>query len=229
MNATAKRAAQLVLLVAVPSPVALGFLFWRWRQRKADVKTLTDTLRAGLPGVGQAYAPDIAAAAVATAPAELGPDAQERWAFLLAGVVSRESAFGVLLRPRGPNGLGDFGHGHGLGQVDDRFNAAEPDWSKKRLAHIASGDWTDPTKHLLFCARYLRHLWDRLSSVEDLGERLRAAAAAYNAGLPAVQAQFAQGNDPDAATTHRDYGADVLARAEKFASGAAEGEGEAVA
>jgi len=227
VNAKAKRAAPLLLVVLPGGAIAAAaWVAWRRWKKGTLVRTLTDVLRAGLPDVGRAYADDLAAAAADTYPDAVDVTA---WAFFLSGIISRESGFGIYLRPRGPNGLGDGGHGHGLGQVDDRDNPDEPEWSARRAAHIASGDWTDSAKHLLFCAQLLRHLWDGLEETEQDGtaralgyeERLSATAAAYNAGLPRVADAIASGMSPDTRTTHGDYGADVLSRAGQFTTAAA--------
>ncbi len=225
----AKRYAPILLVVLPGGLVAAAGIFaWRAWRRRARVRDLTVQLqtsfaqleqtapRSGdrlVAGLARIYAAELAAAAVATSPADVDP---ERWAFFFAGVIARESGFGAYLTPRGPNGLGDGGHGHGLGQVDDRWNEAEPEISALRLQHIESGDWTDPEKHLLFCAELLRRLWDQLEQLNLEDERLQATAAAYNAGAPRVLALLAQGLSPDSATTGGNYGADVLTRADTF-------------
>jgi hypothetical protein len=220
VNARAKRALPVVALV-LPGGAALvgGFALWRYFRRRAMTRDLTARLVAGLDTYGQLYAAELAAAAVATCPGGVDLD---RWAFTFAGVISRESNFGAFLSPRGPNGLGDYGHGHGLGQVDDRWNDDEPEWSQKRMDHLASGDWTDPERHLLFCAQLLAHCFDELGAENlDGDERLRAAAASYNAGVPAVSAAIANGGDFDRVTTQHNYGADVLRRATNYQQRAA--------
>lgn len=239
-----------VLLVVLPGGSILAGAVWWWRRRKAAaVKDLADQLRQAFSpkskgqADGSAYADDFALAAYATAPSSLTPF---KWGVFLGAIVSRESQFGLLLTPRGPNGTGDFGHGRGLGQVDDRDRsdrlqaqldaltddnrdqfapAIERELARTqlRLEHIESGEWTDPTKHLLFVAKYARDYFD---SVEDLAagdvdEQLRIAAAAYNAGELAVRQKAAAGADVDVATTGKDYGADVERRADDFTSRAA--------
>jgi len=58
--------------------------------------------------------------------------------FLLYAIGARESGWGSYLTPKGPGGTGDYGHGRGLMQIDDRSNQA---W-------LAANDWRDPLVNL---------------------------------------------------------------------------------
>ena len=216
----ARERAQTIVLFALPGGLVLGggYLAFRWYKRRRLVLNLSQSLRAGLSEIGRLYADELAEAAAASCPPDVDP---QTWAFTFAGIIERESGFGAFLSPRGPNGLGDYGHGHGLGQVDDRWNSDEPELSRRRMRHLESGDWTDPRKHLTFCAvEVFRRAYDQLPQLGG-DERLKAAAAAYNAGAPAVLDALSLGADPDSVTTKKNYGRDVLARAASFAERAA--------
>lgn len=210
-----RRGLLLGALVLLPggSVVAGGWwLYRRWR-----VKTLADKLDSVLPPRLAQWAPQLADAADASCPSAVRLDG---WALAFAGIVDRESGGGVELTPRGPAGTGDEGHGHGLGQVDDRPARAgrsdyEQQLGRKRLAHIASGDWKVPSKHLRFCAvEIFRGAFDQFSDLVDVDVRLAAAVAAYNAGVDHVRAALDKGQDPSSVTTGDDYASDVLARSD---------------
>jgi membrane-bound lytic murein transglycosylase MltF len=127
---------------------------------------------------------------------------------IIAGIISRESRFGLLLDPRKPGGnpagTGDNGHGHGLMQIDDRFHRE----------FIRRGQWTDPAANIAYGVRVLTEYYDWLSDHAELrGDDLEAAAiAAYNCGPGNVRKSLEQGRHWDARTTGGDYSADVLAR-----------------
>ena len=106
------------------------------------------------------------------------------------------------------NIVGDGGHGHGIMQIDNR---SFPAWcrSKKWLdvqEGVRMGAWVLLTK--LNDARSLN------VPEKDLS---RVAIASYNAGRPAIKAYLDHGN-PDMPTTGHNYSADVLKRAEVFAT-----------
>jgi soluble lytic murein transglycosylase-like protein len=130
---------------------------------------------------------------------------------LLAAVIDRESLGGDALKPKGPAGTGDGGHGRGLGQIDDRSHASF------LAAKFDSGAplWQDPTFNVLYAAKLLRKNLDRF------GEE-GPAVAAYNCGPGNVRAALARlpagasADDRLAAvdqrTAHRNYASDVLRR-----------------
>ncbi len=137
---------------------------------------------------------------------------------LIAGIGSRESNWGLILRPRGPEGTGDFppgrviGHGRGLMQIDD---GAFPGW-------IATNKWKEAEENIRFGCQVLldnKKFFER--SLSGTGALLlRATVTAYNAGSGNVKAAIRAGRDVDSVTTGRDYSKDVLNRAgwyQKFA------------
>lgn len=92
-------------------------------------------------------------------------------AVVLAAIMDRESLGGDALVPRGPTGSGDFGHGRGLMQIDDR---AHP-------AFVATGLWQEPAFAVLYGARLLRQNLDAFQGDYP------AAIGAYNAGAKRVR------------------------------------------
>lgn len=144
---------------------------------------------------------------------------------LIAGIGSRESGWGLLLRPTGPGGTGDFaarrfptafrasalppdgGFGRGLMQID--FDAFE---------FARTGNWKDPQANIDFGCKVLKGNVDLLARKTSLqGSALfRAAIAAYNSGAGNVLQAIRDGRDIDFYTTGRNYSADVLNRAGFF-------------
>jgi peptidoglycan hydrolase-like protein with peptidoglycan-binding domain len=143
----------------------------------------------------------------------------------LAGIGSRESGWGLLLKPRGPAGTGDFGKrkfpaqfrqgplppdggfGRGLMQID--FDAFE---------FARTGNWQDPQANIEFGCQVLK---DNVNLLQEKTDRqgitlLQAAVAAYNCGTRNVLQAIRDGRDIDFYTTGRDYSADVLNRAGFF-------------
>ena len=106
------------------------------------------------------------------------------------------------------NIIGDGGHGHGLGQIDDR---SYPAW-------CATSRWKDPEVSLHMAAYVLsRKLHEiQVSPSIPVADRIRVALAAYNCGSKkAVPAYFS--GMPDKFTTGHDYSKDVLTRERVFA------------
>lgn len=147
---------------------------------------------------------------------------------LIGGVGSRESNWGLILKPTGsgPAGTGDFarrrpkpplrtgalppdggGFGRGLMQIDfDAFPFAR------------TQDWKDAKKNILFGCEVLGNnlqLMKRRTNLEGR-ELLRAALAAYNSGPGNVLTAIRDGRDVDFFTAGRDYSKDVLNRAGWF-------------
>lgn len=150
---------------------------------------------------------------------------------VISGIGSRESGWGTspLLKPKGPSGTGDWakrkprsspplrgnlpadgqGFGRGLMQID---------WDSHEFAR--TGNWRSPRENILYGAKTL---YNKLNFLEKSGVNLsqasllRAGIASYNAGegnilkvLRNPQRGIDHVDDP---TAHRNYSADVLARA----------------
>jgi soluble lytic murein transglycosylase-like protein len=162
-----------------------------------DIELATQ-LHDALPGRIGVWAKEIASAAMATAPADVGP---MLWALVLAAIMDRESGGGRYLIPYGPGGVGDRGHGRGLMQIDDRDRPPFPG----RAAFVRGVEWKDPAKNIMFGARVLATYYDHASG------HLGRAIAAYNAGPVAFTAK-----DPDSVTTGKNYSRDVLARVDHY-------------
>jgi len=146
-------------------------------------------------------------------------------AALIAGIGSRESAWGLALTPKGPGGTGDFikrayptpfrrgalppqgGYGRGLMQID--FDAHE---------FARTGPWQDPEQNIRYGCKVLadnRAFFERRMNLAGQA-LLRASLAAYNCGPGNVQKALAAGLDVDYYTAHRDYSAGTLNRAGYF-------------
>ena len=130
--------------------------------------------------------------------------------WLLLAIIDRESGGGVYLSPRGPGGVGDSGHGHGLGQIDDRT------WAQWLSTH----DWTDPEINIGKAGEILAA---NLSIFSDQWDPEACAIAAYNCGPAKVWRAILSGIDQgdklahvDAGTTGGNYVADVRRRRDLF-------------
>ncbi|MDD5062776.1 MAG: transglycosylase SLT domain-containing protein [Candidatus Marinimicrobia bacterium] len=139
---------------------------------------------------------------------------------IIAGVGSRESHWGLALKPKGPEGTGDFslrqgslspdglGWGKGLLQIDSYWH------------DFAKGDlWKIPQENIMYGVSLLsKNLLDlrraalSRSEIQVLTDDgiLRAAIAGYNAGISAIKRAICAGRSIDSCTTGRDYSADVL-------------------
>jgi hypothetical protein len=145
---------------------------------------------------------------------------------IIAGIGSRESHWGLALRPPGPDGTGDFtprrfpaqhrdgsmppdglGFGRGLMQIDFDFHE-----------FARTGNWRDPEKNIMYGVKLLhdfRKLIAHRTELTDL-ELLRAAIASYNAGPGRVLRAIRLKLDIDHFTSGGDYSRDVLSRAGFF-------------
>ncbi len=150
---------------------------------------------------------------------------------VICGIGSRESHWGLALRPEGPGGRGDFakrkprpprtglepndgpGYGRGLMQIDY-------DWHE----FARTGNWQDPRANIMYACTVLnsarRFFTDRGVPNHLM---LRAILAAYNAGATAtygcveeIMNNQADVDEVDCKTTGRDYSRDVLNRAGWF-------------
>ncbi len=145
---------------------------------------------------------------------------------VLGGLGSRESNWGLALKPAGTGGTGDFarrsaptrfrqdalppdggGFGRGLMQID--FDAHE---------FARTGNWQDPQQNILYGCKVLADCLSFFQRKENLQGKLllRAALAAYNCGPGNVLKAIRNGLDVDFYTAHRDYSEDVLNRAGFF-------------
>ena len=145
---------------------------------------------------------------------------------VIAGLGSRESQWGLALKPPEAGGTGDFvvrksrtpfrpaalppdggGFGRGLMQID--YDAFE-------FARI--GKWKDPRENILFACQVLADCREAIRQQAGLDgiKLLRGTLAAYNAGTKRVLEAVQQGADLDSVTTGRNYSADVLSRAGWF-------------
>ena len=146
-------------------------------------------------------------------------------AAVVAGIGSRESGWGLLLKPAGPEGTGDFGprkfptafrtgglpsdggFGRGLMQIDfDAYDFAR------------TGNWKDPKANISCGCSILKDnlaLLGRKTSLTGAA-LLQASIAAYNCGAGNVLQAIHDSRDIDFYTTGRNYSADALNRAGFF-------------
>lgn len=139
---------------------------------------------------------------------------------ILCGLGSRESHWGLALKPPNPGGRGDFarrpprgarttpeppdggGYGRGLMQIDY-------DWHE----FARTGAWYDPKENIFYACVVLdqaRTFLIKKGLPQEL--LLRGILAAYNGGATAAWNAYRGGLDIDANTTGRDYSKDVLNR-----------------
>lgn len=143
---------------------------------------------------------------------------------IIVGLVSRESAWGLSLTPKGPSGTGDFaprtnkyavdglppdglGWGRGLCQHDYRWNKFARD-----------GDWADARINILEGAKLLNNNRILLKAKLDLNgdDLMRATLASYNAGPDAPIKAVKNNLDIDFYTTGKNYSWAVMKRAKFF-------------
>jgi len=139
--------------------------------------------------------------------------------WVIAGLGSRESHWGLALIPKGPGGSGDGGHGLGLMQIDSRSHE-----------FARTGPWSDAEKNIEYGCQVLRQSLEVIKRrcTNSLGEAavkyyqpdmlISYGLAAYNAGPLAVLTAIREGRDCDSCTTGGDYSSDVLNRAGWFQS-----------
>jgi len=108
--------------------------------------------------------------------------------------------------------VGDFGHGRGVFQIDDRFHH---DWLAEHGAAFP-GELPPIADAAELAATMLADAIAIVREHELAGDAVtKFAASAYNAGLGGALAGLRRG-DSDLETTGRDYGADVVARMHSF-------------
>ena len=156
-------------------------------------------------------------------------DAAKQYKFqasVIGGIGSRESHWGLTLKPPGPEGTGDFierrfptGHRDGpLPSDDGGFGRGlmQIDYDYHEFAR--TGNWKEPKENISYGAKILhdlRRYFERQTNLQSL-DLLRAAIAAYNTGPHRVLKTIRKGLDPDLYTTGGDYSTDVLSRAGFF-------------
>jgi peptidoglycan hydrolase-like protein with peptidoglycan-binding domain len=147
-------------------------------------------------------------------------------AALIGGIGSRESGWGLSLKPAGPGGTGDsaarraptqfrtgplppdnLGYGRGLMQID---------YDSQELAR--TGNWQDPAQNIPAGCKILTGFRDLLQHRTSLtgADLIRAAVASYNSGPGRVLTAIQSKQDVDFFTAGRDYSKDVLNRAGWF-------------
>ena len=132
---------------------------------------------------------------------------------MLSAICWRESLFGAALTPPGPAGTGDFGHGRGLMQIDDR-------WHKD---FVAGELWKDAQANIIKGAEILHDALGFFVQRGYSGPKLWSCAiSAFNAGCSAVLKAVTteKPGDPDSPTTGRNYSRDVLSKAEMISKSA---------
>lgn len=166
--------------------------------------------------------------------------------FAIFAIGDRESLWGTsrALDVQGPGGRGDFGHGHGLMQLDDRDASND--------AIIKSGAWRDPYQNVRHAAKKLRakmRFFESRSVISGLADGSRiylgpqsaaarrvqpgwypdprpltgaalhaATIAAYNTGEGNVVRSLAVGRPAEFTSAGGDYVTDVASRASRVAA-----------
>lgn len=141
---------------------------------------------------------------------------------IMLGIGSRESHWGLFLKPAGAAGTGDAtkrrfptayrtdalppdggGYGRGLLQID--FDAHE---------FARTGNWKDPNENIKYGCKVLVDTYNFIKRKTTLAGRdaLQAALAGYNCGAGNVLSAIRDGRDIDFYTAGRDYSKDVLNR-----------------
>lgn len=144
---------------------------------------------------------------------------------VICGIGSRESHWGLALKPSGPSGRGDFarrrpkgdrktaeppdgpGYGRGLMQID--YDSHEFARGKK---------WPIPRENIMYGGKVLNDARAYLRGRVELSteQMLRAILASYNGGAGAALRALKAGKDVDSITTGNDYSRDVLSRSGWF-------------
>ncbi|NXL84787.1 LYG protein, partial [Alectura lathami] len=116
---------------------------------------------------------------------------------VIAGIISRESHAGTILK----NGWGDGGNGFGLMQVDKRHHRPEGTWNGE--THIRQG-----TKILISKIKEIQQKFPHWTK----NQQLKGGIAAYNFGSKNVRSYERM----DIGTLHNDYSSDVVARSQYY-------------
>jgi hypothetical protein len=107
----------------------------------------------------------------------------------------------VQVETSGNNVIGDYGHGHGLMQIDDRSHKA---WLETH------DNGLDPESNIDYGSAILR------ANIDYFNGDVRAGVAACNCGAATVRAALDESGDPDKYTTGGHYSTRVLGWAEVF-------------
>jgi len=134
---------------------------------------------------------------------------------VICGMGSRESHWGLALKPAGPGGRGDFarrrprgerrsveppdgpGYGRGLMQIDY-------DWHE----FARTGRWQDPRENIMYACTVLdraKTFFQRKRVRLNEDQMLRAMIASYNGGATAALQALQARLDIDANTTGKDF------------------------
>jgi peptidoglycan hydrolase-like protein with peptidoglycan-binding domain len=193
-----------------------------WAALLQSDPVFTTTIPPDAPGM----LTQLAAAEACRNAVEAAADKYNVPACVIAGIASRECAWGLQLRPPGAGGTGDFtprryptryrtgplppdegGFGRGLMQID---------YDSHLFAR--TGAWYDAAANIdqgVMILANSRNLLRR-STVLTEDTLLRAAIAAYNSGVGNVLHALRDGRDVDFYTSGRNYSSDVINRAGWF-------------
>lgn len=141
------------------------------------------------------FAQDIVAAA-----RKFWPQGVTMFAWLLAGVGSRESNLGDPWE--GWSGTGDNGNSLGEFQIN---RSAHPEMAN-RLLDDGSPAWKNRAENTMMGAEILAEC------LRAFGANVLAALAAYNRGIGQIRNELSLGHNPDDVTAGGNYGKDVIAR-----------------
>ena len=145
---------------------------------------------------------------------------------IIAALGSRESRWGLALKPKGPGGTSDlaprlYTHPHRPAPLPAdgrgfRRGLMQIDYDAHEFAR--SGDWQSPDANIRYACEVLRDARTQLRRRTVLHGRalLRGALAACNCGIGNVMRAVQHGLDLDFYTAGRNYAAEILDRAGFF-------------
>ncbi|MFL6211001.1 MAG: TIR domain-containing protein [Pyrinomonadaceae bacterium] len=148
---------------------------------------------------------------------------------VIAGMISRESGWGLDLKPIGPAGTGDFQGSGRLPPDGGGFQRGLMAFDYRRDEFARTGNWKEPGANIEHGCTLLQ---TSLNALRDSGKisdeelLLRAALASFNLGgnyptagdVEGVLKSISEGKDVDVRTSHNDYSKDILSRASWFQS-----------
>jgi hypothetical protein len=137
---------------------------------------------------------------------------------LIYAVGSRESAWGLTLKPKGPSGTGDWGRRNGQMPPDGLGwgrGLMQIDYAAHEFAR--TGNWRDPHDNIFYgCEELSSDIEFFAKAAYPNVDPVRAGVAAYNCGRGNVVKAINAGQDVDQYTTGHDYSRDVVRRADWF-------------